>query len=317
MRGTAVLVVLTGIGGALLPSPAIGGPVTPPPLIIRIYDSVGLTSDRLATARHAVSAVLKPGGIDITWRDCRRPRPDAAGSSCNGPLEPTEVIVRVVNARSTQADDRLGYSSVDVQHHDDCLATVFADRIDAMASRTQSDSGSLLGHVMAHEIGHLLMGTSTHSPIGLMRERFSDDEVRRRSPIDWQLTRSDAKNVRVGLLERSKRLGQSAAIGASRRTTTGHVALEGGTLRLAATTGWRPGGVNGNCAEVDSLIWGTPERQSVAQFVEEGVKLLVRYTRQLIAQFALFRLQPNRDGGAIRQSKPAPIGHQRPGCNLV
>ena len=64
MRGTPVLVVLAGIGGALLPSRAIGGPVTQPPLIIRIYDSVGLASDRLATARHAVSAVLKPATRD-------------------------------------------------------------------------------------------------------------------------------------------------------------------------------------------------------------------------------------------------------------
>jgi hypothetical protein len=317
MRGTAVFVVLTGIGGALPPSQAIGGPATQPPLIIRIYDSVGLASERLATAHHAVSAVLKPAGIDINWRDCRGPRPDAPGPLCSGALEVSEVIVRIVNGGSNQGDDRLGYSSVDVQHHADCLATVFADRIEAMAGRTQSDPGTLLGHVMAHEIGHLLMGTSRHSPIGLMRDRWSDDEVRRRSPTDWQLTRSDAENARVGLLERSRRLGQSAAIGASRRNTTGRVALEGVTLRLAATTGWRPRGVSGNCAEAGSSARGTPERLSSAQFVEEGVKLLLRYTRQLFAQFAFFRRHQHLDRDAIRQSNPAHFGHQRPGCDLV
>ena len=317
MPGTVVFVVATAIGGALLPSQAIGGPVTQPPLIIRIYDNVGLASDRLATARHAVSAILKPAGIDISWRDCRRSRPDAPGASCNGALEVSEVIIRIVNAGSKQGDDRLGYSSVDVQNHADCLATVFADRIEAMAGRTQSDPGTLLGHVMAHEIGHLLMGTSRHSPIGLMRKRWSDDEVRRRSPIDWQLTRSDARNARVGLLERSRRLGQSAVIGASRRTTTGRAELEGVTLRLAATTGWRPRGGNGNCAEAGSSARGTPERLSTAQFVEEGVKLLVRYTRQLFAQFAFLRRHQHPDEDAIQQSKPAHFGHQRHGCNLV
>lgn len=315
MSGTVVFVVLTGIGGALLPSQAIGGPVSHPPLIIRIYDSVGLASDRLATAHHVVSAVLKPAGIDITWRDCQRLRSDAAGSSCNGPLEVSEVIIRIVNAGSKQGDDRLGYSSVDVQRHADCLATVFADRIEAMAGRTQSDPGTLLGHVMAHEISHLLMGTSKHSPVGLMRERWSDDEVRRRSPIDWQLTRGDARSVRGGLLERSTRLAQSAAIGASRRTTSGRVALEGARLRLAATTGW-PRGVNGNCSKVDSSAWEAPERGAVAQFVGEGVKLLVRYTRQLFAHLAFFRPQ-HRGGGSSRQSKPLQFGHQRPGCSLV
>lgn len=311
-----MFVVLTGIGGALPPSQAIGGPVTQQPLIVRIYDSVGLASDRLATAHHAVSAVLRPAGIDISWRDCRRPRPDAPGLSCNGALEASEVIIRIVNAGSKQGDDRLGYSSVDVRHHADCLATVLADRIEAMADRTQSDPGTLLGHVMAHEIGHLLMGTSRHSPMGLMRKRWSDDEVRRGSPIDWRLTRSDARTVRGGLLERSRRLGESAAIGASRRTS-GRIALEGVTLRLVATTGWRTRGGNGNCVEADSSVWGTPERRSVGQFVEEGVKLIVGYTRQLIAQLAFFRRHQNPGEDAIRQSKPAQFGHQRHGCNLV
>jgi hypothetical protein len=304
MRGTGVLFVLAGLGGALLPSRAIGGPVTRPSVIIRIYDSVGLASDRLTTARHAVSAVLKPAGIDITWRDCRRAGTN--GSSCNGALEPTEVIIRVVNAASTtQADDRLGYSSVDVQHHYDCLATVFADRIEAMAGRTQSDQATLLGHVMAHEIGHLLMGTSTHSPIGLMRKRFSDDELRRRSQIDWQLTRSDAKNVRVGLLERAKRLGQAAAK-ARAGTTMTDGPFEGWTLRLTAATGWGPRGVQGKCAELETVDLPIPGNSSLAQFLRHGVKLLVRYVQLFARRGFLRRQHPVED--SIRQLKPPGVG---------
>ena len=92
----------------------------------------------------------------------------------------------------------------------DCLATAFGDRIEAMATRTQSDPGRLLGRVIAHEIGHLLVGTSAHSPIGLMRDSWSDDEVQNNRPIDWMLTRTDAKRIRLGLLERSRRSGQPA-----------------------------------------------------------------------------------------------------------
>jgi hypothetical protein len=285
MRGTSVLVVLAGIGGALLPMRAIGGPVTHPPLIIRIYDGVGLASERLATARHAVSAVLKPAGIDITWRDCRGARSDAPGHPCNAALEASEVIVRIVNAGSKLVDDRLGYSSVDVQHHADCLATVFADRVEAMAGRTQSDPGTLLGHVIAHEIGHLLMGTSAHSPIGLMRGRWSDDEVRRRRPIDWQLTRKDAKSVRVGLLERSRGLGRSAAAGVSARATTERVAVAGGTLRLAAATAWRPRNADGKCAELDS-VRGTATPVPIAQPVRNGFNLLVQFVQRVFVRLA-------------------------------
>src|SRR5262245_61503502 len=183
MRATARWFVLAGIGGAFVPSHAIGGPVPLPPLIIRIYDNVGVVSERMATAHHALTAVLKPAGIDVIWRDCRRMTSAAIGDadpSCDSPLAAAEVIIRIVNAGSRQGDE-LGYSSVDVRRqHVDCLATVLADRVEAMASRTQSDPGTLLGHVMAHEISHLLIGTTEHSAIGLMRNRWSDEEVRNR-----------------------------------------------------------------------------------------------------------------------------------------
>jgi hypothetical protein len=300
------LVVLAGIGLALLPSPAVGGPVAQPPLIIRIYDSVGLASERLGTAYHAVSAVLKPAGIDITWRDCRGPRADASSTPCNGALEVSEVIIRIVNAGSKPGDDRLGYSSVDIQHHADCLATVFADRIESMAGRTQSDAGTLLGHVIAHEIAHLLMGTSTHSPIGLMRERWSDDEVRRRNPIDWRLTRSDAKNARFGLLERSGRFGQSAAVGSSRKTTSRRSTSDDVTLRLAAATGWRPRNAHGKCVEVDS-VWDPPGRASLAQLVRDGFNRLVRSVQRVFARLASNEEQPDVDDSVLpprRQGSP-------------
>jgi hypothetical protein len=175
---------------------------------------------------------------------------------------------------------------------------VFADRIESMAGRTQSDPGTLLGHVIAHEIGHLLMGTSTHSPIGLMRERWSDDEVRRRNPIDWRLTRSDAKNARFGLLERSRRLGESAAVGGSRTTATRRLASEGVTLRLAATTGWRLHGIHGNCAEADSVR--KFRRSFIARFARESVNLLVRYVQLVFARLASIEGQQDVDDSILR-----------------
>ena len=153
----------------------------------------------------------------------------------------------------------------------DCLATAFGDRIEAMATRTQSDPGRLLGRVIAHEIGHLLVGTSAHSPIGLMRDSWSDDEVQNNRPIDWMLTRTDAKRIRLGLLERSRRSANQHAIrresvivreACRHRPVPGRFSQserkslvpaeeradvdlrsDGGNLKLAAATAWHPLGI--------------------------------------------------------------------------
>jgi hypothetical protein len=37
--------------------------------------------------------------------------------------------------------------------------------------------GTILGHVMVHEIGHLLLGTNSHSASGIMRAQWRNAEL--------------------------------------------------------------------------------------------------------------------------------------------
>ena len=49
------------------------------------------------------------------------------------------------------------------------LAAVFYSRIEGLSPRNDSDTSSLLGHVLAHEIGHLLLPANAHSRSGIMQ----------------------------------------------------------------------------------------------------------------------------------------------------
>lgn len=49
------------------------------------------------------------------------------------------------------------------------LIVLFRDRVDEMLNRRASSAGAILGHILAHEIGHVLLGTDTHTPTGLMK----------------------------------------------------------------------------------------------------------------------------------------------------
>jgi hypothetical protein len=62
------------------------------------------------------------------------------------------------------------------------MADAYYQAIEAFAVRYQGDAGVVLGLVMAHEIGHLLLGPG-HVPDGVMRSAWSRREmeaVRRR-----------------------------------------------------------------------------------------------------------------------------------------
>jgi hypothetical protein len=59
-----------------------------------------------------------------------------------------------------------------------------------------AETGGLLGRAIAHELGHLLLGTTSHEREGLMRAYWLADEVRRRFTRDWTFSASSILDVR-------------------------------------------------------------------------------------------------------------------------
>jgi hypothetical protein len=193
---------VAGLSALLIPASAAGKAV-PPQLVVRLYDALGVGEAARIAARDTAHFIFSHAGIDLIWRDCDAvAQAKSSSTSCDHPLEPREVLVRVVAGSSQTTGEVLGYSSIDTRQSAGWLATVFADRVDAVATRTQSDMGRLLGRAIAHEVGHLLLGTTTHSPSGLMRERWRDQELHRDRAWDWMLSSSDARGVRQALLSR-------------------------------------------------------------------------------------------------------------------
>jgi hypothetical protein len=57
------------------------------------------------------------------------------------------------------------------------FAYVFYDRVQELAQR-RSLGHALLADVLAHEIGHLLLGSASHSPSGIMSAHWDYEELR-------------------------------------------------------------------------------------------------------------------------------------------
>lgn len=146
-------------------------------LAIRTYDGFGVSASRMTRAQGVATALLAAADVDALWIDCTAP------ASCLSPVGLREVVVRFVASPSGESRDVLGEALVDRTAHAGVFATIFADHVDAVAARVDIDQAVLLGRTLAHEIGHLL-GRS-HQRAGLMRSRWSDDELRRQRDSDW------------------------------------------------------------------------------------------------------------------------------------
>jgi hypothetical protein len=166
-------------------------------VVIRSYNLSGVPARELTVARDTLQTTLRAASIDLVWRDC-------ANSACEEPLDAHDLIVRIVAAPRGVGLDELGYSLIDLQERVGTLATVYADRVALLAERARIDAGKVLGRAVAHEVGHMLLGTSQHSATGLMRARWLDREVCRDFAPDWTWSRAEILGMHLRLIARSR-----------------------------------------------------------------------------------------------------------------
>jgi hypothetical protein len=181
-------------------------------LVIRLYDNGALNEVDRAAAIASTSEILSASNIPTTWPECpprrpgptdRRPGPsDPALLICDRPMAATELAVRIVRGTTApfKGDLPLGYSLIDMQQRRGALATIYLDRVEWIAADAGIDSRIVLGRAIAHEIGHLLLGTTEHSPRGLMREVWSRRTLERNSTADWQFSAAETATLQRVML---------------------------------------------------------------------------------------------------------------------
>jgi len=164
-------------------------------LSVRVYDNADVSKAAMRSALDVAAQTLRPADLEVTWLSCST----SSGGRCTVPLRRGELMVRLVRSqRAAPGEDEqsLGTALVDPATGMDVLATVFVDRVEQLARRSDGDFGILLGRAMAHEIGHLLMGHAAHAGAGLMRPRWTRAEITRNATADWGFSAPDLRQIR-------------------------------------------------------------------------------------------------------------------------
>jgi len=176
---------------------------------VRTYDYANVTSDQLAAARAEAGQIFRSAGIAVRWVDCRVPgRTD--GAACTEPLvRGRDLMLRLVDRTPTDIEEvarvsALGESLVDREERGGVLMTVDLFPVRAIATRASTGMPVLLGRAIAHEIGHLLLGSAEHPRLGLMRAFWSHDELRGSKPANWGFSPREAAQMRQTLRGRSR-----------------------------------------------------------------------------------------------------------------
>jgi hypothetical protein len=155
LKGLLVLgLVLTG-------SVVAGSPV----LTIQVSNQAEVDGITLMQAEKTATGIFEKAGIETRWIE-----PAAGGSFPLSHIQ-LKILSAVMSLRSGLPDyfpdSAMGLAPGNGP--DRQSAYVFYDRVEAVARNHIADAAQILGHAIAHEIGHLLLNDQSHSSAGIMR----------------------------------------------------------------------------------------------------------------------------------------------------
>ena len=117
--------------------------------------------------------IFRRAGIELLRLDCSLSSEGIySDGACQEPSNPTQLILRIVPT-SPAINMKFGHDTLGIAAQPEkgttASATVFYDRVVELARRLGIFLEVVLGHAITHEIGHLVLGSYSHSPTGLMR----------------------------------------------------------------------------------------------------------------------------------------------------
>ena len=197
MRATALSAVIAGLMAMTLSASVRAE--SPVALTVRLYNTAGIPTSELVAAHAAAESILHEIWPDVAFRHCgRQVSPQVPLDRCDDSLKTSEVVVRLINApafNATLHPDAYGVTYVVRETNRGWLATVFTDRIGQATARAGVDRGMVLGFVLAHEVGHLLLGSGYHGHTGLMVAEWPD-ALLARTGDRWRFSVVEAATMR-------------------------------------------------------------------------------------------------------------------------
>ncbi len=152
-------------------------------LYVRVYNHARLPLDILAHAQQQAASIYKREGVEITWLECPVSPAEfddfpACTALRGGPIVlQLNLLSREKWEKLAFPDDSFGFALPAVESGFPYYVNIAAHRLGALADSSLADPAAILGCILAHEIGHLLLGVGSHSPKGIMTANWNGDTL--------------------------------------------------------------------------------------------------------------------------------------------
>ena len=124
---------------------------------------------------------------------------------CTAKPQPVDIFLRLMPeqmaAKLGFQVDCLGFALVPERDFG-LFTAVFWDKARRVAEKWGARRSTVLGHAIAHEIGHLLIAERGHAGRGLMKGRWSQSEILHANKVPMKFCSKDKRRIRENLRAR-------------------------------------------------------------------------------------------------------------------
>ena len=202
----------TGVGQIV----AAGAPEGSLVLTIHVSNGAEVDPMTLIQAERTATGIFKKAGVESQWVYPALPSEGKQSNSIyKGPFPLSHIQVTILPSLMSNRlglpynlpDDVMGLAPGSSPERQSVY--VFYDRVEAFAVKhiadTHADAAQILGHVIAHEIGHLLLNDQTHSATGIMRGPWNLWDVQNASYGHLLFTRRQAEAIKAEVSRRLRK----------------------------------------------------------------------------------------------------------------
>lgn len=161
-------------------------------LTIVIYNHANVGPEVLSGAEHTVSNILDHAGVQVVWREGFAYAAERRAMSSPPPEDPATLVIKL---QPESESGRYGVRPVCGGIGFPSGAIIFVQRLDA----------TWLGYVMAHELGHMLLGPNAHAVAGIMRGTFLPEDWEKAAQGTLGFTGSQNRQIREWIDRRNRR----------------------------------------------------------------------------------------------------------------
>src|SRR5690242_17129905 len=141
-------------------TPELAESEPPPRITIRISDTAAVPDAVLSRATRQAAHILGIAGVQIEWLSCPASGPldEETRKSCGRPPGASDFWLHIVRGKLPNLSDHtLGATLLEGAQFRS--AYVLYPRVKALAEELRIEEHVILSAAMAHEVGHLLLGT--------------------------------------------------------------------------------------------------------------------------------------------------------------